>query len=66
MNVLAVAFTEIAAALLDCGRTVHFTFGLPFGVLTLKSTSTIKFQSKNSQKSLQRGWRIIISIGDIE
>jgi len=50
MNVLAVAFTGITAGLLDGGRTVHSTFGLPFGVLTNESTSTIKLQSRMAHR----------------
>lgn len=42
-KVLAIAFTRIAAVHLDGGRTVHSTFGLPFGTLTNEFTSTIKY-----------------------
>jgi hypothetical protein len=44
-SVLSVAFTGIAASLMDGGMTVHSTFGLQFGTLTDDSTSTITMQS---------------------
>lgn len=49
-TVLAVAFTGIAAALLDGGRTAHSTFGLPFGNLTYESTSTVRLQSHRARR----------------
>jgi len=49
-SVLSVAFTGIAASLMDGGMTVHSTFGLPFGTLTDDSTSTITMQSLRAQR----------------
>lgn len=49
-SVLSVAFTGIAATLMDGGMTVHSTFGLPFGTLTDDSTSTITMQSARAQR----------------
>ncbi|XP_060854912.1 ATP-dependent DNA helicase PIF1-like [Metopolophium dirhodum] len=49
-EVLCVAFTGIAASLMDGGMTVHSTFGLPFGTLTEDSTSNITMQSERAQK----------------
>ncbi|XP_060846201.1 ATP-dependent DNA helicase PIF1-like [Rhopalosiphum padi] len=49
-SVLSVAFTGIAASLMDGGMTVHSTFGLPFGTLTDDSTSTITMQSLRGQR----------------
>ena len=49
-EVLCVAFTGIAASLMDGGRTVHSTFGLPFGTLTDDSTSTVTMQSERAQR----------------
>lgn len=45
-NVLAVAFTGIATALLDGERTVHSAFG----ALTNESTSLIKLQSRRTRR----------------
>jgi len=49
-SVLCVAFTGIAASLMDGGMTVHSTFGLPFGTLTDDSTSTITMQSERAHR----------------
>ncbi|XP_016660685.1 uncharacterized protein LOC103309727 [Acyrthosiphon pisum] len=49
-SVLSVAFTGIAASLMDGGMTVHSTFGLPFGTLNDDSTSTITLQSLRAQR----------------
>jgi len=49
-SVLSVAFTGIAASLMDGGMTVHSTFGVPFGTLTDDSTSTVTMQSLRAQK----------------
>ncbi|XP_025192330.1 uncharacterized protein LOC112592482, partial [Melanaphis sacchari] len=49
-SVLSVAFTGIAASLMDGGTTVHSMFGLPFGTLTDDSTSTITMQSPRAQR----------------
>ncbi|KAF0711236.1 ATP-dependent DNA helicase [Aphis craccivora] len=49
-SVLSVAFTGIAASLMDGGMTVHSTFGLPFGTLTDDSTSIITMQSFRAQR----------------
>lgn len=40
-TVLCVAYTGIAASLMDGGMTVHSTFGLPLATLTEQSTSSI-------------------------
>jgi hypothetical protein len=50
MSVLSVAFTGIAAMLMDGGMTVHSTFGLPFGTLTDDSASSITMQSNRAQR----------------
>jgi hypothetical protein len=49
-SVLCVAFTEIAASLMDGGMTVHSTFGLPLETLTVQSTSSITMQSERAQR----------------
>jgi len=49
-EVLCVAFTGIAASLMDGGMTVHSTFGLPFGTLTDDDTSNITMQSMRAQR----------------
>ncbi|XP_060855219.1 uncharacterized protein LOC132932888 [Metopolophium dirhodum] len=49
-EVLCVAFTGIAASLMDGGMTVHSTFGLPFGTVTEDSTSSVTMQSERAQK----------------
>jgi len=49
-SVLSVAFTGIAASLMDGDTTVHSTFGVPFGTLTDDSTSTITMQSLRAQR----------------
>ncbi|KAE9539872.1 hypothetical protein AGLY_005124 [Aphis glycines] len=49
-SVLCVAFTGIAASLMNGGMTVHSTFGLPFGTLNDDETSSITMQSKRAQR----------------
>ncbi|XP_008189219.1 ATP-dependent DNA helicase PIF2-like, partial [Acyrthosiphon pisum] len=49
-SVLSVAFTGIAATLMDGGMTVHSTFGLPFGTLNEDSTSSIAMQSLRARR----------------
>lgn len=49
-SVLCVAYTGIAASLMDGGMTVHSTFGLPFGTLTDDDTSNITMQSMRAQR----------------
>jgi len=49
-TVLCVAFTGIAASLMDGGMTVHSTFGLPLGTLTEQSTSSITMQSLRAKR----------------
>lgn len=49
-SVLSVAFTGIAATLMDGGMTVHSTFGLPFGTLNEESTSSITMQSLRASR----------------
>lgn len=49
-SVLCVAYTGIAASLMDGGMTVHSTFGLPFGTLTDDDTSNITMQSLRAQR----------------
>ena len=49
-TVLSVAYTGIAASLMDGGMTVHSTFGLPLGTLTEQSTSSITMQSLRAQR----------------
>ncbi|XP_060871669.1 ATP-dependent DNA helicase PIF2-like [Metopolophium dirhodum] len=49
-TVLSVAYTGIAASLMEGGMTVHSTFGLPLGTLTEQSTSSITMQSLRAQR----------------
>lgn len=49
-TVLCVAYTGIAASLMDGGMTVHSTFGLPLATLTEQSTSSITMQSLRAQR----------------
>ncbi|CAI6372085.1 unnamed protein product [Macrosiphum euphorbiae] len=49
-EVLSVAYTGIAASLMDGGKTVHSTFGNPFGTLNEDSTSTIHLQSERAHR----------------
>ncbi|XP_008180455.1 uncharacterized protein LOC103308586 [Acyrthosiphon pisum] len=49
-TVLSVAYTGIAASLMEGGMTVHLTFGLPLGTLTEQSTSSITMQSLRAQR----------------
>ncbi|XP_008188971.1 uncharacterized protein LOC103311177, partial [Acyrthosiphon pisum] len=50
LEMMCVAYTGIAASLMDGGMTVHSTFGLPFGTLTEDSTSTVTMQSERARK----------------
>ncbi|XP_060873621.1 uncharacterized protein LOC132947365 [Metopolophium dirhodum] len=49
-TVLSVAYTGIAASLMEGGITMHSTFGLPLGTLTEQSTSSITMQSLRAQR----------------